>query len=82
MLSRQNFCRDEHVFVVTNICSDKTVIATKIFCRNKQNFVSASILFLSRQKRVLSRQTRVCRDKTFVATKIMLVAAPAKDSGE
>ena len=29
----------------------------------------------------LSRQTRVCGDKTFVETKLILVAAPASDTG-
>ena len=57
--------RHKHVFIATNICRDKSFVATKTFCRDKR-FVAASTL-LSRQK--------TC----FVATKIILVAAPAND---
>ena len=58
-----------------------------MFCRDKSlldkhKLVATSIL-LSRQYRVLSRQTRVCRDRQtrvcFDATKILLVAALAND---
>ena len=70
-----------HVFVATNICHDK------IFCRDKHNFVAASIhlsrkiFCLSRQTNIiLSRQAYFCRDKhVFVATKMTLVAALASD---
>ena len=53
------------MFVATNICCDKHVVATQIFFSNE--IVMTSIL--------LSQQ-RTC----FVATKMILVAAPASDS--
>ena len=37
-------------------------------------------LILSRQRRFVSTET-FCRDKSFVATKMILVAAPANDTG-
>ena len=45
LMSRQNVCRDKHVFVF---------VATKIFCRDKHNFVPT---------KVLSREAYFCRDK-------------------
>ena len=53
-LSWQNFCHNKHVFVVTNICHDKTFVTTKIFCRNKHNFVTV---------KVLSQQAYFCHDQ-------------------
>ena len=78
---RQKYaCRDKHVFFATNICRHKSFVATnKSFVATNKSFVAASIL-LSQQKMCLSWQTCVCRDKTFVTSKMVLVAAPAKDS--
>ena len=44
----------QHVFVTTNICRDKSFVATKIFCRDKHNFFATKLvrtsILLSRQK--------------------------------
>ena len=88
-----NICREKHNFVPTKPCNGKltclsrqntSFVSTKIFCRDKNNFVAIKVLsrqayFCRDERRVLSRQTRVCRDKTVVATKMILVAAPASD---
>ena len=50
------------------------LVATKLLS------LSQGACFCRDKRRVLSRQKRVCRDKMFVATKMLLVAAPAKDS--
>ena len=50
------------------------LVATKLLS------LSRRACFCRDKRRVLSRQKRVCRDKMFVATKMLLVAAPAKDS--
>ena len=39
-------CRDKHVFVATNICLDKRFVTTKIFCRDKHNFVCRDKTFV------------------------------------
>ena len=57
-------CGNIHVFVTTNICRNKSSVATKIFCHS---FVMSSIL-LSWQK--------TC----FVATEMVLVVASTNDS--
>ena len=70
-LSRQNLCRDKHVCV----CREKNILPRQTyFCRDKK---------LSRQAYFCRDKIRlVCRDKhVFVATKMVLVAAPASDSG-
>ena len=67
-LSQQNICHNRIMFVVTNICRDKTFDVTKIhLLQQRYMFVTTSIL-LSRQK------------NCFVLTKIILVAASANDS--
>ena len=77
-LSRQNLCRDKHVFVTTK----------HIFCRDESLLVATKLLSLQNYvccDKYLSWQT-FCRDKCsvaphiFVATKIILVADPANDS--
>ena len=72
-----NICCDEHnfvkhVFVVTHISHDNTLLGQKYVCHDKR-FVMASIL-LSRQK------TCFVMTNTFVATKMILVTAPATNS--
>ena len=58
-----------------NFCRDKSFVAAdKTYLLSRQNYVCLD------NRRVLSQETHVCRDKTFVATKMMLVAAPAKDT--
>ena len=67
-LSQQNICHNRIMFVVTNICCDKTFDVTKIhLLQQRYMFVTTSML-LSRQK------------NCFVMTKITLVAAPANHS--
>ena len=39
-------CGDKHVFVTTNICRDKRFVPTKIFCRDKHNFVCRDKTFV------------------------------------
>ena len=48
-------------------CHDKSFVAKAYFCHYKRH--------------VLSPQTPVCHHKTFVTTKMILVAAPASDTG-
>ena len=81
---RHDICRDKDNFVATKT---RLLLRQKYACRDKQSFLSASIL-LSRQQtcfvatNTLLRQTRVCRNKTFVATKMILAAAPVNDTAE
>ena len=71
------------MFVVTNICHDKT---QKIFCCDKHNFSQQNFCHDKHTLCVLSRQTHVCRDKhvfvvtKLVTTKMILVAAPANNN--
>ena len=72
-LSQQNFLHDEHVFVTTNIILSQQ---TKFLSR----FVVASILLL--QQKTCFVTTNVFVKTKLVVTKIILVAAPANDSGQ
>ena len=81
------FCRNE-TFVMTNIsrdkhaCHDKTFVATNTcllrqkFCHDKHIFVATKDLFCLDKHMFLATNY-----KTFVPTKMILVAAPANDSG-
>ena len=63
-LSWQNFCRDKHMFVMTNICRNKSklCLSRQTFCHGKHTSVATEDMF--------------CQDKTFVATKLIFVAVP------
>ena len=88
------YFRDKSMIIATDtclsrqniICRDKTFVSTKIFYRDKHNFVATEVFsrqayFCRDKRRILSSQRRVCRDKeVFVATKMILMAAPATDS--
>ena len=64
-LLQQNFCRKKtHVFVMTNICCNESLVVTKIFGRDSHSFVVASILLL-RQK------TCFVTTNVFAATKVL-----------
>ena len=65
------------MFVATNICPDRTFVATK------NMFVATKVYkktCYGETNTCLSRQTRVSRDKAIIATKMILMAAPANDS--
>ena len=84
LLSRHTyFCRDKHVFVATKylFCHDKSMLVAKNTCLSRQIYFVVTNIILSRQNFVaasilLSRQ-KAC----FVPRKIILVAAPANDTG-
>ena len=77
-LSCQKFWHDKRVFVMTNICCNKSSVTTKnsllqqMFCHSKHTFVAT--------KDVFCRDKHVCHSRTFVATKTLLVAAPVDDN--
>ena len=73
------FCRDKCVLVGTKVLSRQIrVCRENFFCRDKHNFVEASIL-LSRQK-TCSVPTNMCLSRQrHVATKTIVVAAPARE---
>ena len=63
------------IFVMTNICHDKSKLVTTKLFRNKLTFVVTKHIF---GKHVFVT-TNICCDKSFVMTKIILVAAPRND---
>ena len=72
----KSICRDKHnikyTFVATKLCLSRQVLSRPTyFCRDQHTFVVTNIL-LSRQKTCFV---------VFVATNMILVAAPANDSG-
>ena len=75
ILSRENACRDKHIFVATNVLSRQVY-----FCRDKHVFVATKHVFCRDKSMLVARkpsspQICVCHGKhTFVATKIILVA--------
>ena len=63
------------IFVMTNICHDKSKLVTTKLFRNKLTFVVTKHIF---GKHVFVT-TNICCDKSFVMTKMILVAAPRND---
>ena len=61
-------------------------VATKLGDKNTHvvvaKYFGATNIILARQGYICRSKRRVCRDKTFVAAKMILVAAPASDSGK
>ena len=76
------FCRDRSILVTTKrlsqqtrVCYDKDSWRQKL-CHDKHTFVETKDVFCLEKHMFVATN-----DKTFVPTKIILVAAPANDSG-
>ena len=80
---KYHFCRDKtHLLSQQKyVCCDETIVATKIFCCDKHNFVTTILLlqqayFCCGRRHVLLHQTCFCSDKSaccFVVTKLCLL---------
>ena len=71
--SRQKFCHDKHVFVVTK---HVFYLSQQMFCSDKHNFVATNVFlrqayFCHHKRRVLSWQTYVCCGKSSFPTSLL-----------
>ena len=73
-MTKDVFCCDKHVFVVTKISNQTMFLATNILLSQKKTCFVMSNVFVNT---CLLRQTCL----SFVTTKMVLVAAPANDEG-